>query len=225
MAYIYNDTENRLVLGNEEYVRQMGITGAHWTKLRISIRFVFQDTGSSVVSSSFLLGLCEGTTNTYRSANTTGYIGVGWYVNSTMTWSGGYYSNANNTLDIVRRVGNSTTNTSCSTNYTYWRYGSGCNLFEVDFVKVGGNNLFIGVAKPTNSGVGPAFSRYDFLYYLEMETTAPSTYETNYMAWTTGLATVAYNGNDLNALDTVSVSWNKSTPAIEVADIAVLRFA
>ena len=77
MAYISEPVagDKRIQLGNEEYGRTFAF-GTNWTKIRVSALCEWNKPMATVVTQGLIMGVCEGTTNMYRSATCTDFIGI-----------------------------------------------------------------------------------------------------------------------------------------------------
>lgn len=220
------DGNRRLQIGNEEFVRGLSF-GSNWTKVRIGIRFTVNDTGGGNISSpaNFFVGLCEGTTNTFFSNNTTGFIGCNnsTGLNNAWSYNASYYTACYNSCIIAKRVGNTTSSLG---SYGLQYIGSDRWFFVGKAPNIG--YAFWDFTKNSTSIVFNLFWSFSTGYYgitlsnfiwgLDNETAPP------YLANWGSPNTVAY-GNSIGNLDTLSISWSKSTPTIELCDVAVIRFA
>lgn len=205
-----------LQLGNEEFVRQLGFR-TNWTKCRVAIRATIQGT-ANIGATNYTIGLCQGTTNTFNSPNTTQYLGGAY---GTFGGAGSYLAGPPNGYSWgsngqwLYRIGSTTTAAALGLGGGAPVHGGGGtrSIFMVDIDK---SALTMTVFCYTNSP-GPDKSQYDFLLTTEQEVTA--------LIPGTGTVSIATFPGTLSLLDTVSVVWGRSTPPLEISDVLAIRIA
>jgi hypothetical protein len=213
--------DRRLVLGNEEFVRQMSF-GYRWTKLRIALRVSSNATGA-VANVGFVIGVCQGTSNTYFNANTTDFVGVSLGTGGPGTTTLGYavgppaYVNfSNGGLCYVKRTGSSTTSSGA--------YSNPVNITAAPATVR--SSVYVDIVRGVPNmgmylyGMAVAQAQLDtdsgtWLSGTEFETAVLPVY-------LIGSIAMPCSGNGL--WDSVSISWNRAGSTMEISDLAVVRW-
>lgn len=216
--------DKRLELGNEEFARAMAM-GANWTHLRIGMRVAFNGS-ANITAAEFVVGLCQGTSNTYRSGSTTAFIGLGLGHNGT-SWpqdfaftSGppAYYSSAAGATALTR-VGSTTTptyiNTSATSQLVTAAPATVRSVVMAEFIKSGTTYTMRWLAPSTAGQAQADVALASLLFDMDAEPAVA--------ARTTLFASGAVTSS--GSLDTVSISWNKASPTVEISDVNVVRFS
>ncbi len=212
--------DRRLQLGNEEFVRQM-LIGRTWTKLRIGMNVAINGT-AAFNNGALTVGVCQGFTNTFRSTNTTDYVGV--QVPQTPgTWtyfgSPNYYFNAGASCLGLKRTGNTTTTGSNgNVNTSLWPpvvsgYRTPC---FIDIVRAASYTFTVYNSVSTSPLLWDE-TPGQFLSDAQNENAPVWSGSSN-----VGTGSVAYSGAAQH--DCVSINWNLSTPSIEISNLVVVRF-
>jgi hypothetical protein len=204
-----------LALSNDQIGRTFQI-GSGWSRLAIGIRFGI-DAGSTLLNCGFALGVCNGTTNMFKSATTNNFFGI--TGSGTATFSSSTFSLP---FFAARKVGVTETNTSVASlligNLTLSGGSDGRlhtlivqltkNGSSIDFTTVYASNTVTGVVLQ---------SRTDWINSMESEPlVAPNA---GYIVTSTTGFTFdeATNG----VLDTVNVSWGQAA-SLCIADIGIV---
>ena len=219
--------DRRIQLGNEEFVRTLGVR-TNWSKLRIGIRHNVNTTGATILSASFVVGLCEGSAATYYNNNTTGFWGLSICGALTSNWtlSGNFYATSGGNSTFVTRIGNTTNTASNSiggdTPYVIINPSHGVMYLDLEKNNAGSNRMTHWYMDSTAHNYD--HSQTEFFQGMESEFTGGSPNSVPGARNYNGANNYNYAGN-INALDPLSISWNKSTPTMEISDIMVLRFS
>ena len=223
MAFIVETIsgDRRIQLGYEEFIRRMTI-GTNWTKIRIGLRLALNGSSSLSSSAPFFLGVCQGA-NGFLSPVTTDYFGAKPGNTSAEGWTftagaPGSYNPVNAGYYVAKKTGSTITNTGIVVpNSPFFVSSPATNhsQFFLDITK-GSPNYTTAMWAPNSVQVVTDVAVSAFLSNLENET-APGT-----VTALGALSTNAYSGAAL--FDSVSVVWTRSTPTVEISDIAVCRF-
>jgi hypothetical protein len=213
----------RLQLDNEEFARTFSF-GQRWSRLKIGI--LFGVNGGATFSSTMLMGICSGTTNTFRSPTTDGWYGiapVSYGAVPSWTWAAAPdgYSQAGTTKAIVTRIGSTVTEASVGSVGPWGLPSAPVNLGMYVFTiyrSPGWKSLISQSAYPTTIAAA-AVKIESFQFYLNLDNDAGTSYWSmrNDDAVSTALA---WTGGDL---DSFSFVWGTNTPTIEIAHIGVMR--
>lgn len=224
MAEIIQFTAGRqsLRLYDEQFGRRMEI-GCAWGKIRVLVRFTVEAT-STINSSGLVVGVSQGTTDMFRSANCTDFIGANFgntLQATTWTYNAGppaYASSGGLTPIAVRKIGASTTTVPPGGGINvYTAISPTRGVFGCDIEKSDGAMK----VKPLGCGTIPlAQTDFNFgnLYYNadnDLSTTALIGHSPN-------VVTVPYSGQ--YAFDSVNIDWNNGIQPLVVNDILVVRF-
>jgi hypothetical protein len=213
--------DRRIQLASEEFVRPMSI-GTNWAKLRIGLRCAVWYAGGNFSNVVFSAGVCQGQ-NGFVSTNTVDYIGANFLASMlgtfTQTVTSQPFAYSTSGVTYFKKTGSSVllTNTAGASGPFI---GANPQAYHsqifLDIAKGSPNYTFNCWAFNSFAASQTDITRLAFLQALENET-AP-----------TGLSnvganiTLAYSGNNL--FDSVSIYWNRSTPTLEISDIAICRF-
>lgn len=209
-------------LSNSSLGRPLSIAPDQWSILRIGLRCTFEMAAPWPTSGSLAIGLCHGTVpgSFFADATTTNFIG---FVSTTWNFMGnGLYTG------MKGRTRQGTTDidsdSAAGTTTSIW------NLVATDGSPGYDTVLFVDIYKPTTAGSTafgikvwacastgvPAVSQADFLSCMEaLNPVIPGSYSGK-----------AYNmtfSESLGVLDTVNISWDRSTPAFLINDLAISR--
>lgn len=210
-------TETAIQMANSCYARTI-LIGTTWNVLRVGLRWHMDNTGASLSTPEFAFGVCDGTTNIMGDASVDHFVGV----RSSGLWSFQTTFYNNTSFQPAKKVGATVTtgttlvqNASIACNCTVDPSPRG--FIMVDITK--GSPNFSFVLSHLNNQVGANVTASEFLQQMELATVT----QTGYL--TTASQTLAVSEAGDGFLDSVNVSWNRSTPVIEVTDIAVTRFS
>lgn len=210
--------DKRIVLSNSQFARPLPF-GTTWNELRIGIRVHMRDTGANLASTPrFWLGACSGSTNLIGDASTDNFVGM---VSNTTSWVRTATEYQAVAYHAAKRVGTTTT------------IGS----------SIGGG---------TDIGNGAALNTADRVIMVVQILKGSPNYSVRNFTWTTGavadqslitflaqmeLVTPALTGHTFQAYQTIAadetggsfdhlnISWDRTTPEIEICDLAVARFS
>jgi hypothetical protein len=217
----------RAALSNATLRRLLSV-GTNWTQLRVAIRFSMEDPGADMTSQpTFSLGVCSGTANPFNngSATTDHWVGL----RSTMaTWarSAGpppYTTLYPYTMRPYKRVGTTYSYAPGTNNLLYaWYvlYGTSIRqVFAVDITK-GSPNFTITYVARTGISNPDDVSKETFLQQISLLT--PNIPGHSRSGTGNPIAVDEATDGYLNA---VNVAWDRSSPKLEISDLAVVRFA
>jgi len=222
---IYSSVDDkRIILSNGTFARLHGV--ASWTKLRVAVRWSMTDFGANLGSTPELsVGLCSGTTNIYKDATTTHFLGMQAFG---ATWTratspvNACYTTGASSIRPMKRVGTTTTTgTSGGNGFNLTADPTGSSTHRVmTFIDItaGSPNYTIG-GFLWDFGTSVDVTESDFLAQAELA--SPSF--TGHVAATN--ATIAANEGTDGALNAVNIYWDRTTPQIEISDIAVARLS
>ncbi len=211
--------DRKLLLGNEQFGRTMAL-GIAWNRLRIGIRAAVQASGA-VNASGLAMGVCQGTTDMYKSVTCTDFVG-GHYGNTVNNTNYQYTAGPpnyifSNAVLAIRRIGNvNTTNTTTSSSMYMSASPTTTRSMWIVEIQRGSPNYSITQFIPTsvaNVQIDISFATF----MVAMESEPPPTLQSQLAT------TVAYSGAGL--MDTVNIAWNNSIQPIEISDICVARLA
>lgn len=215
-----------LALSGEEWVRTLTI-GSTWDQLRVGLRVAMTPNGTSdTLSATLQIGVCSGSTNTFRTALTTnGYFSLVTSEATTLTYNAG----AGNPYHVVtsstrgKRVAATTTLSATDTADHYIATNTGTiqrrTPIYVDFQKTAG--LIKLHYWATASFVQQDYSQAQFLDGMQIS--GAPTVGGNLMS--TSTQTSMTFSEAAGGLDTISVYWNKAGFPLEVYAISAYRFA
>jgi len=224
MSFIVNPwgTDKAIQIGSEDIGRQL-LFGNNWAKIRVALRITLPNTGGSIMEPALVVGVSNGTTNLFKSNNTTDFLGIRYpCAGSTVALnneSGLNYISANNATvnQAVRKVGITETivNTAQSTNnYFVGNLGYAFCHF-VDIARVGTaftvNSWFANANSYTRLAISQATYRYD----LEKETGT-------FTSFSGATSSLAITGGSY--YDSICIGWKHSVPMLTIYDISVVRF-
>lgn len=226
MAHIVQTllNDDRLQLGCEEYTRRFSF-GSNWTKIRVCARLAFNCTyGHIGVPAGPYIGIAQGSGGI--SAFATDYVGAaqnnGGNSTTAMNYiennGNPYYTQVNNGIAVYRKVGHSITiSRTNAVNHSFTtkpelRLGQ----LMVEFTKVSATTMTVALMTPDSTTALVGVSRESFMQNIEVISSVPN------CASTSTTAAFAITSNML--WDTACIAWLKSTPTLEVADFAVVRF-
>jgi hypothetical protein len=176
------------------------------------------NSGGALTVAKLFLGLCSGTSNQFGDSTTTHAVGIvttgSWQFQTT-------FYNATSPAPAKRVGTTTTTGTVLAANAAI-----GCTaaattadrgMWFVDIIK-GSPNYSFQLFAPSNAVAGDQ-SAATFL--TNMEATTPSIVGYSFSA----AQTLAVNEGTDGTLDSINISWDHTTPVIEICDIAVARIA
>jgi len=216
MAFIVQTIagENQLELGAEEFVRKMDF-GTNWYAIRIALRLCVNDSGGNIPAARLVIGVLQGSTYGFTSPNCVDFIGSQ-ATGGVQTWQRytvpTRYDASNGNSQGLKKVGAIETTVASSAGGTAnFACPSTHGLWLVDITK--GNPNYAVRLWTTNA----APDQTQYLYWQNIDNQfAPQSVST------LGIASVPYAGSGL--FDTVSISWNKSSPTMLISDVYVIRY-
>src|ERR1041385_4377365 len=232
---ISGSVDNRAKLANSNIARTWSsYVGTNWTTIRIGCRLSITDSGANIISTPrFAFGICSGTSNIFMDATTTHFFGI---VSYNATWTrttspvkymlgnGSYFDSG---IAAAKRIGSTLTTDAFSNS----PFPGATYLF--DSADGNGNRvvLFLDITKGS-----PNFSIKPFYYKgggtpVDVST---DTFLAN-MEYTSPAITGHAIGNETKTMaideatncyfNAVNIAWDRTTPAIEISDVAVVRFS
>ena len=195
-------------LQNEEFVRKMTI-GTDWTQLRLSLLLSTPQGTGTIFSPTLYMGLCQGTTDTYKSTTTTDWAGIRFGQGlSNWTFNAGppTYFSTGNARSVISRSGNTTTQYGSVISVTEYMPIGIRAYYAIDILKTA-TGYSIGSVTP--GGIPTVdVTEWAALFAGHQDTTA------NFVA-----ANYATN----NLLDTVSIYWDFAPIGLEISSILITR--
>lgn len=240
--------DKRIAVTNQRFARAHGIAAADWTRLRMGVRWAMQGPAIDLEGTPNLsVGFCNGTSNIYPSSSLAHAVYMQsvdsvWSSNagSSASASRQYFQVANSTDDTVRySVGASHTNIPMSHPDVYIAHIDGAQdewasalFIELEKTAVNGSNLGTEFTVRVTSQTGNSSSsilhvgKESFLLAFEVDVMADIGANLEYDFTSISMldysaTAVAIDEATNGAFDSVFVSWNRTTWALEVSDIAV----
>jgi hypothetical protein len=220
--------DRRIQLANEDFVRQMA-TGAKWNKLRISLRLGFNGT-SNITAPTLFIGVCCGLTNTFKSANTDfcfgiALPGINGVTIQNLNYNAGppawFQSSSSLGYDPTYRLGNTTTRINAGSTQTTYFASTANNPpahFSIDITRTGNVYQLTQFNQPgSQANVQAGNTQRQLIVAEEVETVA---------GWPNNTQKTAFIGSvtDNHLCDCICISWNQSSPTVEISDIQVIKF-
>ena len=223
--------DTRIRLTNSNFARLWSAdVGTNWTTIRVGCRVSVEDSGTSLTSTPrFAFGICSGTSNIFMDATTSNWIGLvtygGTWTRSTsptkyMLGNGSYFDSG---IAAAKRVG-STLTTDAFTNSPF---PGATYLFDATVNRVA---LFVDITKGSpNFTVRPTYYKTSAANDVSVDTflsqvavSVPSITGHQYGNETKSIAIDEATNGFFNA---INVAWDRTSPAIEISDIAVVKLA
>jgi len=245
MAYIYSLNnqatvlERRLQLGNEEWLRPLNINAASFLGVKVGVRYALSGVGK-VLNAGFRIGLLSDISRPLRHpSGPVEYLGFSvWTVSAvagisaesgTPTYTASatfpHYLGANPKLfSVVGTTNTILTNASVNT-YGGANYPIGTpQMFAFELIKtalspVNGSTFWTVNLLNVPNAPAAYCQHADFNFNMEAATGA------TFRAGVTNVQTTGLAHAGPGAFDTLSISWNKSCPVLDIMDVAVLRTA
>lgn len=210
-------TETAIQLPNGTFARPINI-GTGWNTIRVGIRVHMDNTGAALGSGNFFIGLCSGNTNQFGDATTTHAVGC--LTTSSFQFQTTFYNATG--FAPAKRVGSTlTTGTVLAANAAIPCKAASNTadraMISIDIIK-GSPNYSFQLFAPNNT-VPADMSAASFLTLMEATTPASTSYVFS------SAQTLAVNQATDGTLDNINISWDHSSPWIEICDIAVARIA
>jgi len=245
MAYIYSLNnqatvlDRRLQLGNEEWLRPLNINAASFLGVKVGVRYALSGVGK-VLNAGFRIGMLSGISRPLRHpSGPVEYLGFSvWTVSTTAgisadtgtptyTASATFpsYLGANPKLYSVVGATNTILTNAAVNVYGGANYPIGTpQMFAFELIKtavsaIDGSTIWTVNLLNTASAPAAYCSHSDFYYNMEGATGA------TFRAGITSVQTTGLTHAGPGAFDTLSISWNKSCPVMDILDVAVLRTA
>jgi hypothetical protein len=212
-------TDLAIQIGNEEILRPLSI-GTNWQKIRIGVRMGFTGAASNITGSFITFGVCTGNSG-WKSPGTVEWVGaaLGSTVdNSLYTYviaTPPYYTNGGVSMPGLTKInGVATVRTgSSTTSYISANVLTARTAMYVDIQK---GTPYTVITYNPNSVANAQTDITTSVFTQGMETDGTPT-------GITGPATGTWTHPGAGLMDTVSVAWNRSVPALNIFDIAVAR--
>jgi len=220
--------DNRIRLSNSNFARLWSSdVGTSWTTIRVGCRMSMEDSGASLTSTPrFAFGICSGTSNLFMDATTTHWMGAvsgatGWV---RATASSVVYYNLNdgisNPLYLSKRIGGTLTVGTLL-------LGGSCGV--PDCTVAARQCLFLDITKGSPNFTCKIFQNSTpsvvdvtlATYLSQLPLTTPTITGHSQGSGITIAIDEATNGY----FNAVNVAWDRTSPAIEISDIAVVKLA
>lgn len=226
--------DNRIRLTNSNFARLWSSdVGTTWSQIRVCGRLSIEDTGANLTSTPKLnFGICSGTSNIYMDATTTHWAG---FETAQATWTR-YTTPAkydmsfyNGGLLAVKRIGSTRT----SGGGIFWSTGpagqgfiADCTVasrrvFILDITKGSPNFTFKVFGWDANTGNGAMADCTVETFLAQIPLTSPSITNHSFSDTKTIALDEATNGY----FNAVNIAWDRTSPAIELSDLAVVKLA
>lgn len=217
---ISSQQEVAIQVANSCFARKLSIP-AGWQTVRVGLRLHMDNTGAGLSTPQFGFGLCSGSVNIFGDASVGHFLGAV----SSGPWSFQTTFYNNTSFQPAKKVGSTLTAGTTFTQNAAVQSGAASNtadraLLFVDITKQFPTpslytlNLFY---LANTSGVD--VSAATFLQVMEEVT--PSLASHGYSSG----QTIAVDESVDGTFDSINVSWNRTTPFIEICDIAFARLA
>jgi hypothetical protein len=212
-------TDKGIQIGNEEILRPMSI-GTNWQKIRVGIRLGITGPAAPITGCFIGYGVCTGL-NGWKNNNIQEWVGAGFgnlIESSVYTYTIAtppYYTNGGITMPGLTRINGVTTvrTGSSTTGYLPANALTTRTAYYVDIQK-GTPYTVITYQASSIGNAQTDITQSLFIQGMESDSTPTGTTSPVSGTWT-------HPGPGL--MDTVSVHWNRSTPAMNIFDIAVAR--
>lgn len=217
-------SDQRIQLGAEEIIRPMRF-GSNWIKLRIGMRLSFNGI-ARLANGYFVVGVCQGSSASsgFTAASPTDYWGVSFgpgptdFVYNLGSPQNYYFTNSGNPT-LYHRLGTTSTNTNFGAASSYHSAAPARSIYMVTFTKTGGNIVAV-PSNPANLSSVADATQAQLLNMMDDDAGSGwSAIYTNMNSWTLTLA----QGGGGQAMDSVSIYWNHSTPTVEISDLCVVK--
>jgi hypothetical protein len=212
--------DRRLQLGKEEFGRTFQF-GTKWIKLRLGFLATWQYTLATFSSAGPVFGICQGTTDMYRSASCTDFIGVGWSSNYPVvsTWTGNTtrytHPGSSFTHKFISNIGGvEATTAGIVVAGNIDAAPTIHQMFLVDVTKQPGRVV---LQARTHSAAGTDCNLDNFYRNMQNESNTMSPAQ-----GTTTTTGVTYTGNAL--WDTVNIVWDRWNPLMQISGVLVMRY-
>lgn len=213
--------DKRIVVANGTFVRPIPF-GTTWSQLRFGIRFHMRDSGANLAGTPrFVMGVCSGSSAIYGDASTTNFAGIRTN-NANWTRSATAYDVTTNAFAPTKKVAAVITDGTVLN--TSMKFTNGATAATADrqvfFVDVnkGSPNYTFDIFRLTTGSAIADISRTLFLE--QMEIAAPAI-----TGHATGTTAAFALDESAGTFDHLSFFWDRTTPEIEICDIAVARLA
>ena len=221
--------DKRVQLSNANFARLWSSDlGTSWTKIRVGCRLSMEDSGASITSTPrFAFGICSGTSNIFMDSTTTHWAGVISYESS---W-GRYVTPAKYDLSgesgacmkVAKRIGSTLTEGSTI---------AGARLCIADCTVASRTVIFLDITKGSPNFTFDLFSWQNNIGNGAMADVTLSTYLTQVSLsnpsvtnHSTTSATQAIDEATYGYFNAVNIGWDRSSPTIEISDLAVVKLA
>lgn len=213
--------DRRIQHVNSNWARPWPLSiGTSWTKIRVGVRVIMDNTGANLTSTPrFAMGVCSGSTNLLFDATTTHFLG--WQQTAaTMTFAAGPPIRYSFDTSGLKRVGSTSTFTAqmaagfimCADPATANRA-----MFFCDITK-GSPNYTLDSFGRTGTAAGDV-TLADFLATVPLAVPAFANHSASVSQ------VIAVNEGVDGTFDHMLVGWDRTTPVLEICDIAVVRLS
>ncbi len=212
--------DKRARLANSNFARLWSSDlGTTWTKIRIGCRLSIEDSGAAISGAKFAFGICSGTSNIFMDATTTHWLGVihGNY-GATLNRGAGPPVQYNNYIELYKKV---------ATTLTLIDFGNSNTVYMRDCTTANRAVMFLDITK------GSPFTLRLFCCTSASGDVSVTTYLDQLPVASPTITGHAFGNAVTTTIDeatngyfnAVNVAWDKSSPAIEISDLAVVRLS
>lgn len=213
--------DKRIQHVNSNWARPWPLSiGTSWTKIRVGVRAIMDNTGANLSSTPrFAVGVCSGDTNLLFDATTTHFLG--WQQSAaTMIYAAGPPISYSFDAYPLKRVGVTTTtaaNIAVGAFINADPTTANRAMYFCDITK-GAPNYTIGFFGRNVSGAGDV-TEADFLAQVALAVPA-------FAQHGAGVAQpIAVDEGVDGTFDHVLVGWDRTTPVLEICDVAIVRLS
>ncbi len=216
--------DNRIQLSNSNFARLWSASlGTSWTTVRVACRISMEDSGAALTSTPvFGFGMCSGTSNIFLDSTTTHWLGF----RPIDTGFQRFTSPANYLMN--NSVVNPTISKKVTTTFTNGTGGTSQNVYAYDCTTANRSVLAVDITKGSpftckffSRSTGTA-SDVDLATYLAQIVLVTPTVTNHALTAAFSLTVDEPTSGYFNA---INAGWDRTSPAIELSDIAVVRLS
>jgi hypothetical protein len=223
--------DNRIRLTNSNFARLWSTDiGTSWTTIRIGCRISIEDSGAATTGTArFAFGVCSGTSNIYMDATTTHWLGA---LTNTADWTRTAGPPAR--VDMSGYTGGGGVCDFCpakriTSTLTVGAIFATAQGIVYDCTTENRTAFFLDITKGSPNFTLSVFHRNTATasdvtltaYLAQVVLGSPAL--TNHATMTS--ATIAIDEGANGSFNAVNVAWDRTSPAIEISDLAVVKLA
>lgn len=222
MAWVvYSLSETRIQMGVEELLRPIAL-GSGWNKIRIAARMTSQWQQPSTHANKFRMGLCCGLSG-FKDPNTTGWLGLSTDITANFTYAASYFTTS--VHYAIGKVGLTSVSTSVGTGGTVavsLTPTHSAIIFDITrtgtYLSPGATGYVFSSRARTAAAGNTDLTLPAFIEAVRDVAGTPTGFDVR-----TPPTMTTYTGP--TTFDTLSLSWDRSLPVLEISDLIVLRIA